>query len=235
MQMGLACRRPGPGERVPPGRSPGPAVPSPRDGHPILPLATRRSIVVDHASTESGPGPVAGPGPGVDGGPKPSIRLEGPSPAYVTPRWAWAVFGLVFAMHVLDSAQRWLLTAVLPRLGEELGLSEAQAGWLSTVMLLGFAAAGPPIGYLADRMRRPRLLAIGFALASLATVGTGLAGTYDQLQVARALVGVGGAAFLATALTILMDVFPRELRGRVLAGFFLAMPVGAALGLGLGA
>jgi MFS family permease len=151
------------------------------------------------------------------------------------PPWAWGVFVLLFAMHLLDSAQRWLLTAVLPRVGQELQLSEGQAGWLATVLLLGFAAGAPPIGYLADRVRRPRLLALGFALGSLATVGSGLARTYDQLQAARVLVGIGGAAFLCTALAILMDLFPRRLRGRVLAGFFLAMPLGAALGMGPGA
>src|SRR5262249_27952028 len=114
-------------------------------------------------------------------------------------------------------------------------LSETQAGWLSTVLLLGFALGGPPIGYLADRLRRPRLLSIGFALASLATVGSGLAATYDQLQVARALVGVGGAGFPAIPLAILRGVFPPRLRGRVLAGFWVAMPLGAALGMSLGA
>jgi MFS family permease len=100
---------------------------------------------------------------------------------------------------------------------------------------LGFAAGGPPIGYLADRLRRPRVLAVGFAVGSLATVGSGLARTYDQFQAARALVGVGGAAFLCIALAILMDLFPRGVRGRVLAGFLLAMPLGAALGMSLGA
>jgi MFS family permease len=137
-------------------------------------------------------------------------------------------------MHLLDSAQRWLLTAVLPRLGQDLKLTVLEAEWLSTVTLLGFAAGGPPIGYLADRLRRPRLLALAFALGSLATVGTGLARTPDQLQVMRVLVGVGGAAFQCIALSILMDLFPREVRGRVLAGFFLAMPPGAATGMVLG-
>jgi MFS family permease len=78
------------------------------------------------------------------------------------------------------------------------------------------------------------LLAVGFALESLATVGSGLVRSEDQLQVMRALVGIGGAAFLCIALSLLMDLFPRELRGRVLAGFFLAMPPGAALGMILG-
>ncbi len=99
------------------------------------------------------------------------------------------------------------------------------------MLLLGLAAASLPIGYLADRLRRPRLLAMGFAVWSLATVATGLARSYDQIQVARALVGVGGATFEVVALTILMDLFPRAVRARVLAVFFLAVPMGAALGL----
>ncbi len=83
-------------------------------------------------------------------------------------------------------------------------------------------------------MRRPRLLALGFALESLATVVSGLARTYDQLLGARVLVGVGSATFVVIALTWLMDLFPSRLRGRVLASFFLAMPLGAVLVMGLG-
>ena len=55
----------------------------------------------------------------------------------------------------------WLLASVLPQIGSELGLDETQAGWLVTVLLIGAAAAGPAVGYLADRLGRPRLLAIG--------------------------------------------------------------------------
>src|SRR5437763_1547625 len=164
-----------------------------RDRHRIV---ARRSTIVDQASTEPGPGSVTEPGSGPGSGPESSSRPEGLAAADAVPRWAWGVFALLFVMHLLDSAERWLLTAVLPRVSQELDLSETQAGWLSTVLLLGFTVGGPPIGYLADRLRRPRLLAIGFALGSLATVGTGLARTYDQLQAARVLVGVGGAAFL---------------------------------------
>ena len=148
-----------------------------------------------------------------------------------TPRWMWGVLLLFFAMHLLESVDRWLLAAVLPQISEELNLSGIQAGWLSTVLLWGLAAASLPVGYLADRLRRRRLLATGFALWSMATVATGLAHSYDQIQLARALVGVGSATFEVVALTILMDLFPRAVRARVLAVFFLAAPMGAAVGL----
>jgi predicted MFS family arabinose efflux permease len=185
---------------------------------------------VDDVSAEPGLEPVTG-SPTL---PHPANQLLNPPvEAAPAPLWAWGALALFFAMNLLDSVDQWLLTAVLPQVSLELRLSEIQAGWLSTVLLLGLAVMCPPIGYLADRLRRPRLLAMGFAVWSLATVGTGLARNYDQIQVARALVGVGGAIFWVVALPFLMDVFPRRLRARVLTAFFLAVPLGAALGLSL--
>ena len=130
------------------------------------------------------------------------------------PRWAWGVLALLVAMHVLDTIGRWLLLGVLsqPQARDELSLSETQLGWLSTVLLLGLAFASVPTGFLVDRVNRPRVLAIGFAVWSMATISTGLVRSFDQLQLARALVGVGGAAFTVVALTLLMDLFPRSVR-----------------------
>src|SRR5262249_44181523 len=147
------------------------------------------------------------------------------------PWWSWGVLALVFAMHALGTADVWLMASVLPRVGPELGLDETEAGWLATVLLIGTAVAGPAVGYLADRLRRPRLRAVGFAAWSLAVVATGLARSYVQIQAARAIAGAGGAAATVIALTLLADVFPRRMRGRVFAALFLAMPAGAALGL----
>ena len=97
-------------------------------------------------------------------------------------------------------------------------------------MLIGAAVAGPIVGYLADRLRRPRLLAIAFAGWSLAVVATGLARSYVPIQAARAAAGAGGAAATVIALTLLADVFPRRMRGRAFAAFFLAVPAGTVLG-----
>ena len=130
------------------------------------------------------------------------------------PRWAWTLLLLLCAMNLFDSIDRWLLAALLPKVRSELDLSESQAGWLSTVTLLGLALASPLIGYLVDRIKRPRLLAIGFAIWSLATISTALVRTFVQMQAARALVGVGGAISTVIALTLIMDLFPRGARDR---------------------
>ncbi len=188
----------------------------------------------------------AEPGSRSTAGPDLSAGSPGPSspepPAI--PRWAWGVLLLLFAMNLLVSVDRWLLAGVLQGreqagvlhngIREDLELSETQAGWLSTVLLLGLAVASVPIGYLADRLRRPRLLAVGFAIWGLATVSTGLARSFEQIQLARALVGVGGAALEVIALTILMDLFPRTVRARALVAFFLALPFGVAFARTIG-
>ncbi len=176
----------------------------------------------DESGGDAGPSPVSHPAsaPVVDG--------------RTAPRWAWGVFVILFLAHLLDSLDRWLLPAILRPVSEELELTDTQAGWLATVLLLGFAIWSPVVGYLADRLRRPRLLAVGIAVWSLATVGTGLARTYQEIQLARLLVGIGGASFGVIALTMLMDLFPRGTRARILSAYYLAMPVGAALGLSLG-
>lgn len=150
------------------------------------------------------------------------------------PWWAWAMLGFLFLAHVLASVDRWLFTALILPLGRELDLWEDQADRLEALPLVAAALVAPTLGYFADRIRRPRLLALGIAVFGLASVGTGLAGSFEPLQRARALVGIGTATFSVVALTMLMDLFPRTVRARVLAIYFLAGPVGAAAALGLG-
>ena len=138
---------------------------------------------------------------------------------------------VLFGFHFLDSVDRWLLPAVLPHIDQDLGLSNSETAWLTTILLISFAVASPPIGYFADRLNRRRLLAVGVAVWGLATMWTGLARSYSQLQAARSIAGIGGAAIGVVGLTLLMDAFPRQIRSRVLAVYFLAMPLGAAVGL----
>jgi MFS family permease len=92
----------------------------------------------------------------------------------------------------------------------------------------------PIFGRLADRMSRWLLVAIGVILWSLASGGSGLAQTFVALLITRCFVGVGEAAYGPVAPTILSDLYPLASRGKVLAAFYLAIPVGSALGYTLG-
>jgi MFS family permease len=89
-------------------------------------------------------------------------------------------------------------------------------------------------GWLGDRHRRWMIVALGVALWSLATGGTGLATTFAMLFILRIFVGIGEAAWGPIAPTIIADMYPASKRGWVLSWFYIAIPVGAALGVVLG-
>jgi MFS family permease len=83
-------------------------------------------------------------------------------------------------------------------------------------------------------MTRKYLLTAGVAVWSLATFASGLVETYPQMLLARSVLGIGEASYAILAPTLIADFFPRERRGRALALFYVAIPVGAALGYLLG-
>ena len=152
----------------------------------------------------------------------------------VAPRLATVLFLVLFAMSLLDYTDRWILSAVLPQLRSELKLSNEQAGWLSAWFLISYTMISPIMGYAGDRVKRTWLLALGVGIWSLATVATGLSQTYGQLSLSRALLGIGEATYGVIAPTILMDLYSRDKRARVMSWFYLSMPLGGAAGMGLG-
>src|SRR5262249_51908967 len=97
-----------------------------------------------------------------------------------------------------------------------------------------YMLTSPIFGTLGDRGKRPRLLAIGVGIWSIATAVGGFARNFIGLFAARAAVGVGEAAYGTVAPALLADYFPKERRGRVFAVFFAAIPIGSAAGYVLG-
>ena len=150
-------------------------------------------------------------------------------------RWALATFVVLFGMNLLDYTDRWVLAAVLPQIREQLHISNFKSGWLGTLFLISYSLVSPLMGYAGDRMKRTWLLGVGVGVWSLATVGSGFAHTYGQLALARAFLGIGEATYGVIAPTILLDLFSRESRARLMSAFYLAMPIGAAIGMSAGA
>jgi MFS transporter, Spinster family, sphingosine-1-phosphate transporter len=145
---------------------------------------------------------------------------------------ALAILAFINLFNYLD---RYLVAALVERLKHsELALSDAQLGSLMSGFLIVFALVAPLFGALGDRYSRPRLIAFGVACWSVATALSGLAGNFAALFAARASVGVGEAAYVTVGPSLLSDYFPRDQRGRVMAIFFCAIPVGSALGYVVG-
>lgn len=112
-----------------------------------------------------------------------------------------------------------------------LGLSGTEVGLLQTAFMVVHSVASIPLGILADRWLRPRVVAIGVGLWSVATAAAGLARDYRELFVARSAVGIGEAAYAPAASSLISDRFKPEARARALAIFQLGMLVGTAAGM----
>lgn len=144
------------------------------------------------------------------------------------------VLALLTALNLLNFVDRYVLAAVLPKVRDELQLTNFVSGLMATVFLAGYFMTSPIFGFLGDRMRRTALITFGIAVWSIATFASGLAHSAGTMLLFRALVGVGEASFTSIAPTILDDVAPKEKKGTYLAIFFVAQPIGAALGYLLG-
>lgn len=146
--------------------------------------------------------------------------------------WGLAILSFINLFNYLD---RFLVPALFESLKRsELKLSDSELGLLMSSFLAVYTLTAPFLGALGDRRARPRLIALGVGCWSLATTFSGLAGNFAVLLAARASVGIGEAAYGTIAPSLLSDYFPAEKRGRVMAIFFCAIPVGSALGYVVG-
>ena len=111
---------------------------------------------------------------------------------------------------------------------------KAKSGLLASAFLISYMLTAPLFGALAQRFPRWKLIAVGVLVWSLATGAGGLAAGFMMLLMTRCFVGVGEGAYGPLAPTILSDCFPVAKRGKILSLFYVAMPVGGALGYALG-
>ena len=142
--------------------------------------------------------------------------------------------GVVTILNFLNYIDRFILAAVLPRVKVELALTDFQLGLLANAFLVAYFVTSPVFGVLGDRVARPRLMAAGVGVWSVATAAAGITRNFVQLLLARASVGVGEAAYATISPALLSDYFPRAERGRAFAIFYVAIPVGSAAGFLLG-
>jgi len=143
--------------------------------------------------------------------------------------------GILAFVNLFNYLDRYVVSALFQSLkASALALSDAKLGSLMSAFLIVYTLAAPVFGALGDRRGRPRLIAFGVFVWSLATTLSGFAASYLWLLAARASVGIGEAAYGTIAPSLLADYFPERRRGRVMAIFFCAIPVGSALGYVLG-
>ena len=147
------------------------------------------------------------------------------------PRTALA---LLTALNLLNYIDRSVLYAVQDLIKAEFHRSDAAFGMLNSVFFIFYMCAAPLMGPLAERFSRKAVIIAGALIWSGATLLTAVTHDFTGLLIRHTLVGVGEASFVILSPTFVADMFPGDHRGRVMGIFYLAIPVGTALGYVLG-
>jgi MFS family permease len=151
-----------------------------------------------------------------------------PVRTHVSP--ALATLILLIALNLLNYIDRYILPGELSLVQNEFHATREQMGALTTAMFFVYMLAAPLTGWLGDRYRRKPLIIAGAVLWSLATLATAWVHSYWTLYIRHAIVGIGEASFGIFAPAVIADFYPERDRNRILSIFYVAIPVGAALG-----
>ncbi len=164
-----------------------------------------------------------------------ALGVPPPLPPLDVARLARRGLAVLTLINLFNYIDRYIIAAISETLRHStLHLSDFQYGLLGSGFIVVYMLTAPFFGALGDTRSRTRLIALGVAIWSVATALGGLAWSFASLLAARALVGVGEAAYGTIAPSLLADLFRKEFRGRVFGVFFLAIPVGFGLGLAIG-
>ncbi|MDQ6883039.1 MAG: MFS transporter [Candidatus Dormibacteraeota bacterium] len=144
--------------------------------------------------------------------------------------YARYVLGVMVGINFLNYLDRYILPVVASKIQDEFHLSDSAIGGLGTAFLLVYAVAALPFGLWADRGVRRTVVAVGVTIWSLATLFTGLARSYAQLFVARAVLGIGEAGYYPAGTSLLGDYFRKAERGRAMSIWGAGTAVGIATG-----
>jgi len=143
---------------------------------------------------------------------------------------AVATLVLLIGLNLLNYVDRYILPGELTLIQRDFHSTDQQMGALTTALFLFYMIAAPLTGWLGDRFPRKPLIIAGAVLWSLATLATVWVHGYWTFYIRQAMVGVGEATFGIFAPTVLADFYPERDRNRILSIFYVAIPVGAALG-----
>ena len=145
----------------------------------------------------------------------------------LSPAW---LLGILTGLNLFNYLDRFVVSAVLSPLQTEFKVGDGDIAELNTIFMIGYFVTSPIFGFLGDRFSRKWLIAIGIFVWSLGTVLTGFAGSFAQLLWFRILVGVGEASYATISPSLISDAYPPSRRNNALTIFYVAIPVGAALG-----
>nr|XP_034831761.1 protein spinster isoform X1 [Maniola hyperantus] len=138
--------------------------------------------------------------------------------------------GILCFVNLINYMDRFTLAGVLDDVKTEFGIGDDKAGLLQTVFVIAYMVFAPIFGYLGDRYSRRLIMAFGVALWCLTTFAGSFIQSFVPFTIFRGLVGIGEASYSTIAPTIISDLFVGNVRSKMLAFFYFAIPVGSGFG-----
>ncbi|XP_041979206.1 protein spinster isoform X4 [Aricia agestis] len=138
--------------------------------------------------------------------------------------------GILCYVNLINYMDRFTLAGVLDNVKTAFSIEDDKAGFIQTVFVVAYMVFAPIFGYLGDRYSRRCIMSFGVALWSLMTLVGSFMPEYKSFLLFRGLVGIGEASYSTIAPTIISDLFVGNVRSKMLAFFYFAIPVGSGLG-----
>jgi len=155
--------------------------------------------------------------------------------AHPSPFYSWYVVSVLTMLYIISFLDRTIISLVIEPLKEDLGVSDTGVSLLSGLAFaLFYSVLGVPIGRLADRRSRRWIIGIGATFWSIMASACGLAQSYAQLFLTRVGLGLGEAALMPAAFSMISDYFPRKKFARAYAVMMLGAPIGSGLAFVIG-
>jgi MFS family permease len=148
---------------------------------------------------------------------------------------AWYPLGVLALANLVNYGLRNSYQPLYDGLRTRFHFSDGELGFIGFTYMFAHAAATLPMGWAGDRVDRRRLIALGLGLASIGAAAAGVAEGMVSLAAARALSGLGTAAVVPVANSILGEAFDGPKKAIALALFNLGLILGGVAGFGVGA
>ncbi|XP_015431534.1 PREDICTED: protein spinster [Dufourea novaeangliae] len=146
----------------------------------------------------------------------------------------WITVSILCFVNLINYMDRFTLAGMLHNIKNDFKIRNDESGLLQTAFILSYMVFAPLFGYLGDRYNRKIIMSSGVFLWCLTTFIGSYMKTFGWFLLFRALVGVGEASYSTIAPTIISDLFVKDMRSKMLAFFYFAIPVGSGLGYIIG-
>lgn len=160
--------------------------------------------------------------------------MDKQAPNAVPPRSAYAVFVLLMLMYLFDYVDRMMVASLFPFLKRDWGLTDTECGLLVSSVYWSIIVFSIPVSVLVDRWSRKNSIGLMGLLWSLATGACAFTRSFGQLFTAKAFIGLGEAGYAPGGTAMISALFPPRRRALMLGIWTAMIPLGSAIGIGLG-